>query len=228
MERTFAKTGFTLIELIVSIVLVSIVILGIFAINNVLSNNNQDYGQRYLVKSQTQATLNHILNNVSLAVGSSIADNFGNPDIGILYGPSLQAIDSLCIHQDPNQTPGNYSDDIWLCYTWYPPADPTYPNQIVYCTFGYTPAAGNPSTRGAGRCTADKNPTFLGTAYGTPANNLINTITFNNNNVFTITINNCLNDSAASCFNADPKKQDPANNPQVTVTGSASPAQESQ
>ena len=70
MKRIFSKTAFTLIELIVSSVLVSVVVLGIFSINSVLNNNNQDYGQRYLVKSETQATLNHILNNASLAVGS--------------------------------------------------------------------------------------------------------------------------------------------------------------
>ena len=47
MKINISKTGFSLLELIIAAALVSVVILGIFAVNNVLTGNNQDYGQRY-------------------------------------------------------------------------------------------------------------------------------------------------------------------------------------
>ena len=59
MKKIFSKTAYTLIELIVSLLLASFVVLGIYSIDQVLNNNAQDYGQRYLVKSGTQTTLNH-------------------------------------------------------------------------------------------------------------------------------------------------------------------------
>ena len=68
MKRIYSKTALSLLELIIATALVSVIILGIFAINTVLSNNNIDYGQRYFVKSETQTTLNHILNNADTII----------------------------------------------------------------------------------------------------------------------------------------------------------------
>ena len=80
MRIKTSKTAFTLVELIVSLVLVGIVLLGLASITTILGTSNQDYGQKYLVKADTQTTLNHILNNASLAVGSGTSDAFGNQD----------------------------------------------------------------------------------------------------------------------------------------------------
>ena len=240
--KDLKKSAFTLIELIVSLALVCIVILGVFAISNVLSNNNQDYGQRYLVRSETQATLNHILNNAALAAGSLM----GN-DEGILYNGNQPAVftdlNSFCIHQ-----PGNYNavtqvttlnsnitnstNDIWLCYEYYPPGDPNFPNQIRWCTETYNIGTADP--RGAKTCAASGNTTtFLGSADGiTPA--------FTNASAgqltFSITINNCLNDTtAAGTCNGNGQSpgstpgvsSDPVNNPEVSLSGSIIPTQES-
>ena len=218
-----SKNGYTLIELIVSLVLVTVIILGIVAINMSLTENNMDYGQRYLVRSQTQATLNHILNNVSLAVGSVQ----GN-DEGILISPAGNT-NTFCIHQAGTGTPGgqnlinsNAANGIWLCYSWL--AD-----QISWCAEKYTVGA---DPRGATSCanaiaggTAiaynGNNQTFLGTAFssfaGIPP-------TYSATNGFSITIQNCLNDAAASC-NATGTSTDPANNPEVQVTGNVFPPQ---
>ncbi len=208
MKNFFLKTAYTLIELIISLVLVSVVVLGIFSINMVLNNNNQDYGQRYLVRSETQNTLNHILNNASLAVGSGT--NVGNPSVldqGIVFFTSAGVNQNFCIHQ---QNPG----DIWACYEFdLTPVDPAY-HQICYCNASYNLLDGS-GYRGAtaANCCGGTN-SFLGTAYSVNS-------TFTNN-VFSITIQNCLNNNnpPGTCGS------DPVNNPQVTVSGSVFPPQE--
>lgn len=229
MKKIFFKTAYTLIELIISLVLASVVILGIFSINMVLNGNHQDYGQRYLVRSETQATLNHILNNATLAVGSGYPDSFGNADLGILSGagnpPGVGDANTFCIHQAANANISGSASALWLCYTWYPSGG-TYPYQIMYCTFSYTAATANPSFRGALPCSTISSPltgpTFLGTAYSNPAP-AFSTTTDN----FSITIQNCLTNSAATC-NASGVgiSSDPVNNPEVQVSGSIFPPQE--
>ncbi len=233
MKKILSKTGFTLIELIVSLMLVSVVVLGIFAINNVLSNNNQDYGQKYLVRSETQATLNHILNNASLAVGNTTTDPYGNLEQGILIGAAgMGDANSFCVHQDmppnpidnapvnyPSSAPPDYSNSRWLCYTWYPSTNPTTPNQIFYCA---TPYNDSLSYRGAASCNGIANSQFLGTAYSiaNPAPPAFTNVTFS------ITLQNCLNNSLSTCSSTG-ASTDPANNPEVQVSGSVSTPQES-
>jgi prepilin-type N-terminal cleavage/methylation domain-containing protein len=214
-------TAFTLIELIVAMALLSLILLGIFSIGSVLNTNHQDYGQKYLIKSETQTTLNHILNNASLAVGSATSDAFGNQDLGILIGagnpPGVGDANSFCIHQAANNNIINSAADIWLCYT-------INANQIYWCTSTFTAAASAPSFRGAAApCTgASTNYTFLGTAYSisnpsAPA--------FTAANGFSITIQNCLNNSLGTC-SATGTSTDPANNPEIQLSGSVTPAQE--
>jgi len=218
MKKNTFKTAFTLVELIIATVLVVIVFLGIFSISSVLSNNNQDYGQKYLVKSETQTTLNHILNDASQAIGTATTDVSNNLiDQGILLGADLGDPNSFCIRQNTTGV------DVWLCYTFYP--SPIY--QIKYCKETYTPGA-NP--RGAASCATSANiipgsgPTFLGTAYSmTPQFSATGQL------LFSMTIQNCLNNSAQSCnAGATPgTSSDPANNPEVQLSGSVIPTQES-
>jgi len=216
----FKTTALTLIELIVSSMLVTIVLFGLFSITNVLSTNSQDYGQRYLLASQTQATLNHILNNVSLAV-----KDIGSGDTAIMY-PVAADTNTFCIHQNvqcsspvngnpctlspasdtPLNTPGVYTNDRWLCYTMSA-------HQINYCSMAYVPGA---SPWGATQnCSGVANKTFLGTAYS---------ITNPNppalaNGIFSMTVENCVDDSASSC-NTIGTSTDLANNPEVARYGS--------
>ncbi len=225
MKKIFSKTAYTLIELLVSILLVSVVVLGISSINMVLTNNQQDYGQRFLVKSETQATLNNILNDAALAIGSGLPDSFGNADLGILIGagnpPGVGDANTFCIHQAGHCMEFCVMDN-WACYTWYPSSDLTYPNQIVYCSFGYTAATGNPSFRGAYPCALVNGPNVIrsaGTAYANPV------VNFSATTGFSITIQNCLNNTASSCKSTG-TSTDPINNPEVQVSGSVFPPQE--
>ena len=200
MKRFPLKSGVTLIELIVAVSLISIVLLGIYATSNVLSNNSQDYGQKYLVKSETQATLDNILQNASMAIGSNASN-----DQGIILGTVWGDPNSFCIHQNPT---GNVGADNWQCYTWFP--SPNY--QINSCQPAYNIALLN---RGAASCVL-ANSTFVGTAFsisppGTPPSF--------NSTIFSITIQNCLNNAAASCKNTG-ISLDPGNNPEFSISGS--------
>ncbi len=227
--RSGLLAAFTLIELIVAILLTSVVVLGIFSINMVLINNQRDYGQRYLVRSATQVTLNHILNNVSLAHGS-----VNTNDEGILIGAQLQDADanSFCIHQPGTSTTGgqnlvNSASDIWLCYSWVN----TY--QINWCAETYSGPGADP--RGASSCSyANSNGhlisgtsvTFLGSAYSISYLNGASTPPSFTPTIgsFSMTIQNCLNNSASTCKNTG-TSTDPANNPEVQISGSVFPPQ---
>jgi prepilin-type N-terminal cleavage/methylation domain-containing protein len=231
VKRFFSKTAFSLIELIVALTLMSVIVLGIFSINMVLVNNNQDYGQRYLVKSATQITLNHILNNASLAVGSANANDepflIGTTNYGASDPNGVGDVNSFCMHQAGGAGNNliNNASGIWLCYQ-------LTGNQINWCAETYVP--GN-DPRGALSCSAASAGgfliagvpiTFLGTAHSiTTLNGVSSPPVLDPITGFVITIQNCLDDSAASCYNATPSLQDPANNPQVQISGSVFPPQ---
>jgi len=249
MKKVNSITAITLIELIVSMVLVCIVMLGIFSINTVLSNNNQDYGQRYFVRSSTQSTLNHIINNASSVIGSAGGNTaflIGTAGLGPDAG-NYNAT-SFCFHQDipatptgantidnqpSNSTPTNYTDDRWLCYTWYPSGDANYPYQIWYCAMQYQTGA---TPNGASNCNSTENahitagPVYLGTSFANPAV----TFTYPPNQTstiplqFTITIQNCLNNAATgteTCNTSPGTSGDMVNNPEIQDSGNAFPQQ---
>ena len=154
MKEIILKKGVTLIELIIAVSLISIVLLGIYAVSSVLGNNNQDYGQKYLVKSETQATLDNILQNASMAIGSKATDGTGKLiDQGVLLGNDPVSgwgdPNSFCIHQNPTG-----GADIWQCYTYYPAGASA--NQIFSCTMplvGVVNPRGAASCNGVARCT---------------------------------------------------------------------------
>jgi hypothetical protein len=195
MKKLFSNTAVSLLELIIASVLVVVMVLGIFAVNTVLNNNNSDIGQKYFVKSSTQSTINHILNNATLAIGSGTMVTGGSgivPDQGIFLGGDSALgwgnANSFCIHQDiappppvtgyvspvtidyapVNTTPSSppyYSNSRWLCYTYFPVGSAN-PYQIYYCAYTYNLSA---PYRGAQDCVAG-NARYLGSAYSMTPN----------------------------------------------------------
>ena len=123
MKKIFAKIkGLTLIELIIASMLISLILFGVISTNTALNNTGHDSGQRASVTSQTQTTLNHILNNAAMAVGSSAPNNEGILIGENNYGPSdltgLGDTNSFCIHQSPGANIlNNANEDLWLCYS---------------------------------------------------------------------------------------------------------------
>jgi len=223
MIKIFSKTAFTLIELLVAITLVTIVLLGVFAINSVLNTNSLDYSNRYSVRSALQATLNHILNNASLAVGSANAN-----DSGILIGAITGDANTFCIHQAANANQVSSTSDIWLCYSWSA-------NTITWCAETYSTGAVDP--RGATSCSSPSVslvPTtsvhFLGTSFNSFSSTPPGPPTFTPSGasqlLFTITLQGCLNNALGTCSNTG-TSTDLTNNPEFQVTGSVIPTGES-
>lgn len=193
------------------------VILGLSSVNNALSNNNQDYGQRYLVKSETQNTLNSVLSAAQDAVGSGtmLCTTDTRPfrplgalpclspvaDRGILIGKQMgnNNPQSFCVHQKPGGA------DQWACYNLQPD------HQIMMCHKDYN-LADQAGYRGASAACSDL-PVFVGSA-----NSLeINFSNSQNQLSFSVTIKNSLNNDISS---------DAENNPEVILTGGISPLQE--
>ena len=242
--------AFSLLELIIASVLVVIVIMGIFAVNGVLSSNSQDYGQKYFVKSETQTTLNHILNNASMAIGSGInvpSSPVSVVDKGILIGTADLGIDaqgnnanSLCIHQDiatttpldgasVNTTPStppsyNAPASRWLCYTLFTPLKSPCPSSAVLPNCSSYQIWYCASAYNSSLAYRGASNCFVnsGNAMYLGTAYSINTPTFSSTAGFNITINNCLDDSASTCSGGS----DQADNPTVQLSGNVFPSQE--
>ena len=139
--------GLSLTELIVASVIAMLILLGIASSNIFLERNRHGYGKLYSIESNTTATLNHILRNAGMAIGSGSAT-----DKGILAGAAETGdADTLCIHQDVNNTPDDATDDRWVCYT--------IANSALYsCIHAYDAAI---ALRGADKCSSSDE--FVGT-----------------------------------------------------------------
>lgn len=219
-------TGLTLIEMIIAILLVSIVVLGLFSVSSILLDSSQDYGKRYVLASQTQATLNNILNQAALAVGTGIQQDNG---IMISNFGSRVGLNTMCIHKVPQGSQQAYYNraggywvygpsTTWACYTWFPGSHGTYPYQIMSCSFNYL---SGPSPNGADNCDSQlaQNQQYVGSAFSI--------FPVFSNGVFSMTINNCYNNAASSC-QASGFSGDRFNNPEIVKTGSVATLQNRQ
>jgi len=103
--------GMTLTELLVSTALIGIVMLGVVSVEYASKRSQENMSRKSIVTTRTSAMLLHIVKNAALAVGDVI-------DVGIRIR-TTGGINSryACFRQDIPQTPGNYSDDTWVCYT---------------------------------------------------------------------------------------------------------------
>ena len=198
-----SQKAISLVELIIATGIVFLVIWGMTSTELIFHKSSRDYSSKAVVAASTVATLNHILNNASKAVGS---DGVIDSDLGILV-PDAGASRTFCIHQKPTS-----NSDQWYCYS-------QIDTRIFACIKSYV--VGIPY-RGADYC-ADTDQYIGGAVAGTIAISPLNP-NFNLSNLtFTITINNCLYPALATC---NATAHDP-NNPYVSKTGSISPPQHS-
>ena len=107
-----AKRGITLIELIIAISLVGMIILAIVAVDVASRRfvNTSDFEAR--AQNQISPTLELIAKDISRAVGNRISDT------GVNQTTTANIAARLDINATggPNNTPGNYGDDIWIGY----------------------------------------------------------------------------------------------------------------
>ncbi len=116
-----SSRGMTLTELMVSVILVGLIMLGIASVDFATKQSQQTTTRSGLVAMQTGAMMLDIVKNVSMATGT-----FSNPGIRSsqvptshpCYAPLLD----LCVRRDinssgvNNNTPTDFSDDNWVCY----------------------------------------------------------------------------------------------------------------
>ncbi len=152
--------SFTIIEILVASIVVSIILLGVITTSISLSNSARFSSGNYFVTQSTQSTLNHILKNAALAIGTPSnpgfvgmntlwdKDDLGNPikapDGTVLEGnPPLSDLvgsgkpSTFCIHQNLSLN-GSYNIlnsnayHRWLCYTL-----DTATKNIYWCARAY-------------------------------------------------------------------------------------------
>ncbi len=102
----------TLTELLISTIIIGIIMMGVVSSDSAVRKNAQNQNASTLLTLHTRALVNVIINNASLMSG------YKN-DQG--YSPT---VNGFCVRQDinintkaPNNTPTDYSDDQWACYT---------------------------------------------------------------------------------------------------------------
>lgn len=113
-----AKKGLTLIELIIAVSLVGMIILAIVAVDMASRRfvNTSDYEAR--AQNQIGPVLEMITKDVSRAVGNARFDTGVNQTLATNIGARL---DINSVTGNPNDTPGNYSDDTWISYGFFAP-----------------------------------------------------------------------------------------------------------
>ena len=102
--------GFTLIDLIVSLVIMSLIILVIYSIGTFSSSQVIDSDRRAKVQNELAYILEHMSKNIQQANGTKF-----NPPIK-LY-PNSVTPTGFQVNFDCKSTPSNLGDDVWIYYT---------------------------------------------------------------------------------------------------------------
>ncbi len=113
--RTISETAMramTLTELLISTIIIGIIMIGVVSSDSAVRKNAQNQNASTLLTLHTRVLVNTIISDASLMSG------YKN-DQG--YSPTANG---FCFRQDinintkaPNNTPMDYSDDQWMCYT---------------------------------------------------------------------------------------------------------------
>ena len=110
MKRIKKNAGLTLVELIVSSVLISIILLGVVSFNSSLSQIQNNTINNTSSNNQASVAMSYLRNDIWMATGDST-----NAGIVTYSNGSPATISSLCLRQ-PDATPMDYTDNLWNCY----------------------------------------------------------------------------------------------------------------
>ena len=109
------KKAISLTELIIASAMIGIVMLGMASVDFATRQAQISTSRNAFVATRVGAMMIDLTKNASLAMGDA-------QDVGIRSGTVL-TVPYLCFRQDvnasyaPNNTPSDYSDDYWECYT---------------------------------------------------------------------------------------------------------------
>ena len=225
MTAISSQKAYTLLEVMVAFVIVSLVLLGIITTNTSMDTANRAMGLRYTLKADTQAILNHILQNAALAMGSASPG-----DEGIING--FQGAGGLsggnattfCIHQPGTNSGGNNiianPTDIWLCYS-YVAANHT----LFWCAETYA-AGADPRTASACSTSGTRIGAIrtLGSVFSIQPVYTVYSAT--GQSEFDVAITSCIDNAAATC-QAGGTSTSPESNPEIQLSGTVNPLQSS-
>ncbi len=118
--RITQKKALTLVELMISTMLVGLIMLGVASIDYATKQSQQTTTRRSLVAMQAGAILMDMAKNASVATGTSTNIGINSSHMGAApwNGPT-----DLCVRRDidatgaSNNTPWDFADDRWVCYT---------------------------------------------------------------------------------------------------------------
>jgi type II secretory pathway pseudopilin PulG len=198
----FNSNGFTIFEIVLSTIIVSILMMGIISANVTLQKSAMDASNSFFVTSTTQSALTKILDDASQATGYlsnvGIAIGTGTSPLGNgSNAPSAGGANNFCFAVPVTSANGWFppnTSQAWSCYTWSN-------NNIYNCT---RPTAGTCPTTSTWIGSSKQVPTVTATLINTGGSQraLVNVI-----------IENCLLPSRASC--CDPEDEscvtDPTN-----------------
>ena len=170
-----SSIGLTLTELLVTTTIIGIMMLGVVAADHSLSRGEQGASRGAVVTMRVNAMMTNITKNAALAVGT---DSQRGICISSSTDPILacQAVadnvttantNYICFHQDFNpvvpagadpldqvywrKTPGDFSDDRWVCYTRKKGAVAPNPSELFTCIFPFVVGNG-PGAPGVDPC----------------------------------------------------------------------------
>jgi len=103
-----ATRGMTLSELLISLVIVSFMMVGIFATDHAVRSMNAKVTGDIAMMMQARSIAEYVRRDAMRATGE-----LNSPGI------DTSIADSICFRLDDeaNPTPTNYTDDIWVCYS---------------------------------------------------------------------------------------------------------------
>jgi len=104
------RSGITLIELIVGCMLMGIVMVGVVAFSLSLQQMQEAQDKKTLLALRTEAVVKHFERTASRIIG-----DFDDP--GVAYEGAGYTISSwVSLRTDEDETPGDYTDDLWTVY----------------------------------------------------------------------------------------------------------------
>ena len=182
----------TLTELLVSTALIGIVMLGVVSVEYASKRAQENISRKSIVTARVSSMILHIVKNAALTGGDVT-------NVGIQTGGTGNSSYS-CFRQDIPQTPGDYSDDTWVCYTL------RTTNVLYTCNNQPSPtfcADANPTIRTLGSATA------FTVTYTPDSSTQDNTVTISLTSLY----------DCSSSYDAG----DPTKNPRVIMTAEANP-----
>jgi type II secretory pathway pseudopilin PulG len=115
--RGFSKSSFTLLELLVTSVLVGIVIVGAVAVDYAIRKSRQSADRASVTRGAVQQAMLRMHRDAAKVVGDESAKDTATPwtSRGI-FANAIGPFRTICFREDVSGTPGIFSDDNWNCY----------------------------------------------------------------------------------------------------------------